>query len=228
MINKGRTKNIPTEMTNIVIEINNNIKQPGEIISDFIDLHSKRLGDNIDKQLDDEFYISECLRDSILLFSGGCREPIKYENIDLLDMLCVINEKNNRYKDILNERISNCPNNALLIAINERDKTEIISHLMIDELDLFFTTYEFAYIRYTTRFYNHNEQSLVQMKGFFESLGWDDDIYKEITTLNNDEKEILDIIRNIIVKKIWLEKEVVKIIFGELSNDIFKHIIKFR
>jgi len=45
---------------------------------------------------------------------------------------------------------------------------------------------------------------------------------------NNINVGILNVVKNSIVRRNWLEKEAIMIMFGELSNDIFQHIIKFR
>jgi len=43
-----------------------------------------------------------------------------------------------------------------------------------------------------------------------------------------NEITILNIIKTATIKRNWLEKEAINNMFGELSNDIFQHIIKFR
>lgn len=175
-----------------------------KIIECFL-VHVKFMDDKYE-QLEKETKISGSLYKMFVQFYNNENEKVslnKKNNLD--DILSTILIYGGGLCKPLYDELINDDYISLLFSIFRRNKTDIIAKLLIDEIHpLNGTLYEFALKRYT---YDHIKPRKI----------------KWIET----EEYILDIIKYITIKRVWLEKYAIKNMFGDISDDIYQHINKF-
>ena len=239
MMTNNITKYKPIELVDILLDINNDLNKR---IHNFIYSRISHIDNELVKELDEEHTLSERLRDIFNKFiSNNIFPKTFYHGIELLDILGTIIGNNqlksitNQYEDLLYSKLIDDPQISLLIDIIETNKQEIIYKLLIENLypcignyDL----YHFALIGYSKTFYmvlnifgictGDNTVSIEKIMFDYNTLSLKSNIR------HNMESPILNLIRDIIIKRNWLEKEAVKDMFNDSADDVFQHIIKFR
>jgi len=163
---------------------------------------------------------------------------LNYKDVELCVLLNIINENNrtlnfiNKDDDLLYTELLNDTTVPLLFSIINSDKNSIIDYLMIDNIypcDGNYDLYYFALISYSIYF-----RRVLLFVDLNCSLFIDDLISKYIelspkyNPWHDNQNIILNLIKNIMIKRNLLEKEEINNMFGDVSDNIFQHIIKFR